>query len=61
MMMRQEVIKTKKAPVPTAPYSRTIKFHNLVFTAGAVGLAPKTGEIVEGGIKAQVKQTLHNL
>ena len=59
--MRQ-VIKTDKAPAAIGPYSQGIEFDSkLVFTSGQIPLDPKTGQMVEGDIKAQTKQVLENL
>ena len=59
--MKKEIIKTDQAPIPKAPYSQAVKFQNLVYTSGTVGFDPKTGHVVQGGLKPQVKQTLDNL
>jgi 2-iminobutanoate/2-iminopropanoate deaminase len=32
-----------------------------VFVSGCLGLDPKTGNSVEGGVEAQTRQALHNL
>jgi len=34
---------------------------NLVFISGQIGVDPKTGKIVQGGIREQTKQTLENI
>ena len=34
---------------------------DLVFTSGQIPLDPKTGEMVQGGIEAEVRQVLDNL
>jgi 2-iminobutanoate/2-iminopropanoate deaminase len=59
--MNKESIYTKNAPEPIGPYSQAIKFNNLVLTSGQIGIDPKTGNLVEGGIKEQTKQTIENL
>src|SRR5690625_1226390 len=41
--------------------SPAIRYGDLVFTAGMVGLDPATGALVEGGIREQARQTLENL
>ena len=59
--MRQ-IIKTDKAPAAIGPYSQGIEFDSkLVFTSGQIPLDPKTGQMVEGDIKAQTRQVLENL
>ncbi len=59
--MRQP-IKTDKAPAAIGPYSQGVEYENkLVFTSGQIPLDPRTGQLVEGDIKAQTKQALENL
>ena len=57
----KKVIFTNKAPKAIGPYSQAIQTESLVYTAGQAGLDPATGELVEGGIEAQTRQTLTNL
>jgi len=57
----KKVIFTEKAPKAIGPYSQAIRTESMVFTAGQAGLDPATGELVEGGIEAQTRQTLTNL
>ena len=57
----KEVIKTDKAPKALGPYSAGIRFGNMIYTAGQVGIDPVIGEIVAGGIEAETRQVLHNL
>lgn len=54
-------IYSKNAPEPIGPYSQAIKSGDFVFCSGQIGLDPKTGEMVEGGIEEQTKQVLENL
>jgi 2-iminobutanoate/2-iminopropanoate deaminase len=59
--MRQP-IKTDKAPAAIGPYSQGIELDSkLVFTSGQIPLDPKTGQLVEGDIKAQTRQVMENL
>ncbi len=57
----KEIIHTDKAPAAVGPYSQATKLGNLVFTAGQLGLDPKTMKLVDGGVKAQAEQALQNL
>ena len=57
----RKIIFTDKAPKAIGPYSQAIRTELMVFTAGQAGLDPATGELVEGGIEAQTRQTLANL
>ena len=56
----------ENAPKAIGPYSQAqvIRMHGgqkLVFTSGQVGIDPKTGELVPGGIKEQTDRVLANL
>ncbi|MEO2068525.1 MAG: Rid family detoxifying hydrolase [Desulfurobacteriaceae bacterium] len=55
-----KVIITENAPLPLGPYSQGILSGNLVFTAGQIGVDPKTGKLAEG-FENQVVQALKNL
>ena len=60
-MSKKEIIRTSRVPQPTAPLSQATRFGNLVFVSGSVGRSPETGELPEGGIKEQARQTLENI
>ncbi|HCS38171.1 MAG TPA: reactive intermediate/imine deaminase [Anaerolineaceae bacterium] len=55
------VIKTDLAPAAIGPYSVAVAGGPFVFTAGQLGIDPKTGNLVEGGIEAETRQALKNL
>jgi len=55
------VIYTEKAPKAVGPYSQAISTGNFLFTAGQVAIDPRTGKLVEGGIKEQTRQVMENL
>ena len=57
----RKVIHTEKAPKAVGPYSQAISTGNLLFTAGQVAIDPRTGKLVEGGIKEQTRQVMENL
>jgi 2-iminobutanoate/2-iminopropanoate deaminase len=57
----KKVIHTEKAPKAVGPYSQAISTGNLLFTAGQVAIDPRTGKLVEGGIKEQTRQVMENL
>ena len=46
---------------PNRIFSPAIVAGDLVFTSGQIGVDPKTGQIVEGGIEAQTEQVFRNL
>ena len=60
-MSKKEIIRTTRAPSPTAPLSQATKFGNLVFVSGSVGRDPETGQYPDDGIKGQTRQTLENI
>ena len=54
------------APKAIGPYSQAqvVRLHGgqkLVYTSGQVGIDPKTGELVAGGIQAETRRVLQNL
>ncbi len=48
-------------PDPIGPYSAYRKVGNLLFVSGQVPICPKTGNLVEGGIKEQTTRSLKNV
>jgi 2-iminobutanoate/2-iminopropanoate deaminase len=54
-------VATSNAPSAVGPYSQAITVERFVFTAGQVGLDPRTGKLVEGGLEAETRQILANL
>lgn len=59
--MTKEIITTEKAPLAIGPYSQAVKYGNIIFTSGAIGIDPATGAFVEGGVQEQTKQCIENL
>ena len=49
------------APAPSIPISPAIVAGDFVFTSGQIGIDPKTGQMVAGGIEEQADQVLKNL
>jgi len=58
--MEKKILSTEKAPPPVGPYSQAVIAGDLIFTAGQLGIDPKTGELA-AGIEAQTRQALTNL
>jgi 2-iminobutanoate/2-iminopropanoate deaminase len=46
---------------PNRIYSLAIVTGELIFTSGQIGIDPKTGQMVEGGIQAELEQVFRNL
>ena len=57
--MKKAVFSKKGAKV-VGPYSPGIKFGNLLFLSGQIGMNPKTGTL-EAGIEKQVHQVFKNI
>jgi 2-iminobutanoate/2-iminopropanoate deaminase len=60
-MTDKQIVVSDKVPAAIGPYSTGIRFDNLVFTAGQLGLDPELGELVPGGVEAETHQALTNL
>ena len=54
-------LNTPKAPAAIGPYSQAIQAGNLIYTSGQIPIDPATGQLVEGGIKEQTRQSLNNV
>jgi 2-iminobutanoate/2-iminopropanoate deaminase len=59
--MDKKVITSEKAPKALGPYSVAVRAGMFVFTSGQLGLDPKSGNLVPGGIEAETRQALTNL
>jgi len=58
---RKQAVLPEEAPAPIGPYSPAIRYGELLFLSGQVGLDPASGELVEGGVVPQTRQALANL
>ena len=56
-----KVVSTKQAPAAIGPYVQGKVVGNLLFASGQIPLDPKSGVLVEGGIKEQARQALLNV
>src|SRR5262245_23719149 len=54
-------VSTPQAPSAVGPYSQAMVIDRFVYTAGQVGLDPRTGKLAEGGLEAETRQALANL
>lgn len=57
---RRRAVRLDGSP-PNGLFSPAIVAGDLVFTSGQIGVDPKTGQIVEGGVSAQTEQVFRNL
>ena len=56
-----KAIQTSGAPVAIGPYSQAIVEQGWVFCSGQIGLDPKSGAVVAGGVEAETRRALENL
>ena len=56
-----KVVSTKQAPAAIGPYVQGKVVGNLLFASGQIPLDPKSGVLVEGGIKEQARQAVLNV
>lgn len=57
----KKVIYTEKAPAAIGPYSQAIEANGMIFISGQLPVVPSTGEIAQGGIEEQTKQSFENI
>jgi 2-iminobutanoate/2-iminopropanoate deaminase len=58
--MMKKIVATAHAPQAIGPYSQAVEANGFVFVSGQIPLDPKTGYLVPGGIREQVKQVMEN-
>lgn len=58
---RIKPVHSDDAPKAIGPYSQAVSAGNFTFVSGQIGMDPRTGNIVEGGIREQTAQVLNNL
>lgn len=57
----RRIINTAKAPAPIGPYSQAVLVDRTLYISGQVGMDPASGQLVEGGVQAQTRQSLVNM
>ncbi len=57
----KSIVEAAAAPAAIGPYSQAIRYGDLLFVSGTLGMDPKTGEFAGAGIEAQAVQVLENL
>lgn len=60
-MEHRTYISTPNAPQAIGTYSQAVKVNDTVYISGQIPLDPKSMEMVEGGIDAQIRQVFDNL
>ena len=59
--MKKNIIATANAPAAIGPYSQAIDCGSFIVPSGQIPIDPATGNLVEGGITAQTRQSLTNV
>jgi 2-iminobutanoate/2-iminopropanoate deaminase len=54
-------IETRHAPPAIGPYSQALEDDGWVFCSGQIGLDPRTGTLLVGGIEAETRGVLENI
>jgi reactive intermediate/imine deaminase len=60
-MTNRAYIQTENAPQAIGTYSQAVKVNKTVYLSGQIPLDPKTMELVDSSIEAQIKQVFENL
>jgi 2-iminobutanoate/2-iminopropanoate deaminase len=60
-MIPTKKIESGNAPAAIGPYSQAIRAGNTIYMSGQLGIDPKTGKLVEGGVESQTRQVLENI
>lgn len=50
IMAERKAIRTAGAPAPRPSNSQAVIFNGMIFCSGAIGVDPKTSQLVSGGI-----------
>ena len=56
-----KAINTSSAPKAIGPYSQAVKYGNMVYCSGQIGIIPATGALAGTDISSQANQALKNL
>ncbi|MEE9451270.1 MAG: Rid family detoxifying hydrolase [Gammaproteobacteria bacterium] len=56
-----QAIQTDRAPQAIGTYSQGMRVGNLVYLSGQIPLDPKTQQVIDGDISAQINQVFRNL
>jgi 2-iminobutanoate/2-iminopropanoate deaminase len=61
VFMGKQVVSSAEAPRALGPYSQAVRWRNLLFLSGQVGIDPQTGKLIDGGVEAQARQVFKNM
>lgn len=59
--MSRTIIQTDQAPQAIGTYSQAVKVGDTVYLSGQIPLHPKTAEMVDGDMEAQIRRVFDNL
>jgi 2-iminobutanoate/2-iminopropanoate deaminase len=59
--VKKETVSTDKAPKAIGPYEQAIRVGDFIYVSGQIPLDPRTGNLLDGDIKAQTRQVMENL
>ena len=59
--MQRQVVHTDRVAPARVPLSQAIKVGGWVFASGQLGMEPRSGRLIEGGIGAETRQVCENL
>ncbi|HXG28933.1 MAG TPA: RidA family protein [Nevskiales bacterium] len=59
--MSRQTIQTPEAPQAIGTYSQAVRAGKTVYLSGQIALDPHSGQLVEGGIDAQIHRVFRNL
>jgi 2-iminobutanoate/2-iminopropanoate deaminase len=59
--MSRRIIHTPDAPAAIGTYNQAVQAKGMIFTSGQLGIDPHTGQIIQGGIKAETFKALQNI
>jgi len=57
----KEIVNTSKAPAPIGPYNQAVLSGGTLYISGQIPIDPNTGNLIEGDIKKETKQSMKNL
>ncbi len=57
----KKIINTPNAPAPIGPYNQAVLIKDTLYISGQIPIDPANGNLVEGDIKAETKQSMENL
>lgn len=57
----KQIINTAQAPAAIGPYSQAVAANGFLFVSGQLPADPTSGNLVDGGVEAQTRQSLANI